>query len=861
MASIHYLKNARNFRLRSWVLLLMLGMNCSVMADEVVIGNFLYKTVGLSSASVAAANREAISGEVIIPSSVEISGNTYNVTEIASNAFSNCNKMTGIDLPGTIKNIEYDSFAGCVGLTGIIIPKSVTYINDWAFYRCENLERIDVAEGNQNYKSIDGVLFSADGLLLCRYPGGKKDESYSIPEGVESIFSHCAFNGVGAIKSLTLPETFKMLAGDCFSNCSALEEVFLPESLIDMGGAAFGGCNNLRKIIVRSAHPVWLYGKMPFEKNTLAHATLYVPTGRTEYFRAAPVWEDFTNIEEMEMTGITIDSSPFKNITTKQTRLGYYQENDCYGTTSKTWKDYFGGSKAGTYKTCIRFTDKQMKAYVGNHISHLRFSLWNTAISNVRIWFAPSLDGEYLYSQEVGNLVAGWNEVTLNTPFEILGDTLFVGYEYEQAGSCYPISAENCDEETGVFYLRGPFGGNGENVWDDLGMKNEKLCLQLIMEGDHLPAYDISMAWVKGFQPFYKPGDDFRIMFQCRNWGKKNIAQYEYSYLIDDKEYSSQTQNYTPGDNYLYGNIAIDMPPGNHTLKVAIKSIHGETPLYTADDTLSIPLRVYLQDIGKQKVLLTNYTATWCPYSVRRNTEISNLLNTRNDIALVKIHDSDGLSCDASDFYCSQNQVIPAVYYDNFSSFEDASSNPAFATVNISSEYCEETRWLELCVKGNRNNDYEALVGNSKLTVLLTEDNLVMPQYNSETFRYIYDYEHDGVLRANVTALEGDPITWSNDEYEMKYHIRLNEGWNADNMKIVAFIGSLRKSTESPLIVNSNDFAVKDAVKVTAIRNIALPDSFNIYNLHGNMVRHNVSSTEGLKPGIYMANGKKLVVK
>lgn len=829
------------------------------MADKVNVDNLVFETVGEKSASVAAVN-EDISGDIVIPETVEISGKKYTVTTIADGGFRWCSKITSVTLPNTLKFINYDGFYRCSGLKEIFIPKNVTSINGWAFYGCINIEKFEVEEGNKYYKDVDGCLLSADGLYFYLYPFGKTEETYSVPEGVEDIATSVSFQNNTKLKSVKLPSTLKYICFDAFSYCSALEEIDLPGSIIDIGGGAFYDCESLKTVIIRSGNPLWLVSKTLFSDYTYEKATLHVPQGRSEYYKAAPIWGDFKTIEEVEMPDITIDPSPFGNITMNQMRVGYCLENSCYTPSLKDHEAY-GGKKAGTYKAFLRFTDIQMNPFVGNHITHARFSLWDDKIKNVKFFISSSIDGDYLYSQAVDKLAIGWNEVTLDTPFEINGDTIYIGYEYQQTGSCYPVATANIDWQPGVFYLTGPFGGNGEITCESIN--DWALRLQLIVEGDNIPENDISMTWIKSNQIYCKPNTQFEGMFQCVTWGRKNVNKYEYAYLLDDVEIYSNTRNYSPGDCNLFFDIPADVSNGEHTLKVAIKSINGEKPLYTADDTLSIPLRVYREDIGRHKILIVNHTATWCPYSVSRNTVISNLMSKRDDIALLKVHDNDGLSCETGDIYSQFIYILPIVKYDYyFSEITDAEKCPAFATIDIQATYNKNSRKLDITLTGQRNEDYLLFAEDAKLTVLLTEDDIVMPQYNSETDKYDYNYKHKGILRKNVSDVWGDDILWSDNKYEKQYSINLNNDWESNNMKIVAFIVSPfdGKNYLNRIVINANDFAVKDAKEGTGINEINNERQMDIYTIQGNKIRSNTSDYIGLKPGVYIVNGKKIII-
>ena len=62
------------------------------------------------------------------------------------------------------------------------------------FKKLENLESITVPEANEEYASVDGVLYDKDKTYLVYYPRNKKDSTLTIPETVTSV-SYYAFYG------------------------------------------------------------------------------------------------------------------------------------------------------------------------------------------------------------------------------------------------------------------------------------------------------------------------------------------------------------------------------------------------------------------------------------------------------------------------------------------------------------------------------------------------------------------------------------------------------------------------------------------------------------------------------------------
>ena len=84
------------------------------------------------------------SGNVVIPSSVTYSGNTYAVTSIGDYAFSRCSGLTSITIPNSVTSIGWFAFEGCSGLTSVTIGNSVTSIGLDAFYGCSGLTSITI---------------------------------------------------------------------------------------------------------------------------------------------------------------------------------------------------------------------------------------------------------------------------------------------------------------------------------------------------------------------------------------------------------------------------------------------------------------------------------------------------------------------------------------------------------------------------------------------------------------------------------------------------------------------------------------------------------------------------------------------
>lgn len=112
------------------------------------------------------------------------------------------------------------------------------------------VENWSVEEGNPLYRDIDGVLFSADGKTLLKYPSGRKDEHYDVPAGTEEIAAR-AFNddmmGI-PLKSISLPIGLRKIGEYAFADCGNLLSMAVPLTVKELAPNAFAHCVSLERL-------------------------------------------------------------------------------------------------------------------------------------------------------------------------------------------------------------------------------------------------------------------------------------------------------------------------------------------------------------------------------------------------------------------------------------------------------------------------------------------------------------------------------------------------------------------------------------------------------------------------------------
>lgn len=159
------------------------------------------------------------------------------VKGIGNSAFECCTGLTSLTIPNSVTSIGEDAFSSC-NLTSITIPSNVTSIDDSAFSGCQKLNQINVAPTNATFSSENGVLFNKEKTKVISYPEGKKETSYTVPDGVASIGEY-AFSSCSSLTSITVPNSVISIDKGAFSCCSSLTNITLPDGVMSIGSDAF----------------------------------------------------------------------------------------------------------------------------------------------------------------------------------------------------------------------------------------------------------------------------------------------------------------------------------------------------------------------------------------------------------------------------------------------------------------------------------------------------------------------------------------------------------------------------------------------------------------------------------------------
>lgn len=231
-------------------------------------GPLCYSISGDEWANVADRNSEAtFDGHITIPGTVTIDGKQRHVDQI-----------------------EGSAFWGDTQLKTVTITKDVMD-NGSAFIGCTNLYAFNVAAGNTNMHSTDGMLF------------------YSKTEYLGNALTVCppmqqTNTGIVERTQVVVPGETEWIGTGAPVFSSNMKRITIPAGVTRISYDAFKYCTNLKTIICQgTTPPIYDDGGEPFPTSLLNTTTVYVPKGCTETYRQGwpyRTFADFKNIVEYD---------------------------------------------------------------------------------------------------------------------------------------------------------------------------------------------------------------------------------------------------------------------------------------------------------------------------------------------------------------------------------------------------------------------------------------------------------------------------------------------------------------------------------------------------------------------------------
>jgi thiol-disulfide isomerase/thioredoxin len=244
----------------------------------------------------------------------------------------------------------------------------------------------------------------------------------------------------------------------------------------------------------------------------------------------------------------------------------------------------------------------------------------------------------------------------------------------------------------------------------------------------------------------------------------------------------------------------------------------------TYEDITSSKIEITIGPIPiefKKRVLVEDYTGTWCGWCPRISYAIEKLEEQTDDAVIVAAHQGDPMQ------FSLINNLLNAF---NITGFPTAIINRAArwnapepnnigqvtlqlyepANIGIAINSSVDGNNLSIKTKVKIGSNYNSL----RLVVYLVEDNLIYDQNNSTSYYggpgVAQNFKHHNVLRVSLTSLFGDQIPNGNlgfgNVYEREFTYSIPSNYKKSNIKIVSFV----TTGESTQVINVRGANVGD---------------------------------------------------
>ena len=225
---------------------------------------------------------------------------------IGRGAFSYSAIKGNLSLPHNLEEIRDYAFRGCSNLTGsLVIPNKIKVLPDEAFHGCGFTGTLTLPEGLSEIRSyafqstrFKGELNIPSTVMTigyCAFAYTDFNGTLRLPSELVSL-DYGAFAGCWRLSGIVeMPRSIVAIPSDLFSNCTGLEGVKLHKDVEVIGSYAFGNCYGIYSIVCEAKNPPTIEASS-FNGVGKDNLTLEVPEASVNLYRNADNWNEFRRI-------------------------------------------------------------------------------------------------------------------------------------------------------------------------------------------------------------------------------------------------------------------------------------------------------------------------------------------------------------------------------------------------------------------------------------------------------------------------------------------------------------------------------------------------------------------------------------
>ena len=216
------------------------------------------------------------------------SGAWDNITKIGADAFNECQALTTITLPNSLKTLDAQAFRSCWNLKNVEYGNQLETIGEGAFR--DNINGFEKFYFKGSVKNVGSYAF-ANGKLTCVHLKG------------DMTMGDYVFQNNKSLKYVEFPATsnasepLTKVTEGMFQGCTSLPFITLPTTLTEVKTLGFDGCSSLKYVNILADSPAIL-GANAFPTT----AGVYVKPSKLSAYQANAAWNAYSPKDTYEQT-------------------------------------------------------------------------------------------------------------------------------------------------------------------------------------------------------------------------------------------------------------------------------------------------------------------------------------------------------------------------------------------------------------------------------------------------------------------------------------------------------------------------------------------------------------------------------
>ena len=207
-----------------------------------------------------------------------------------------------------ITSVSYRLFDDKYGVKKVTLGMKIDHIDTQISSKA--IEAIEVSKDNQNYASVDGVLFSKDLKQMYIYPSAKKDDSFTLPKETESFDEKEAFSNIHLQNLNVEKNNIKYSSYDgLLYNAEQTELLMIPAGRTEIhilenaeiSYAAFANVSNIEAVVIYAKKDSPAYKFAIDNKIRFVEITEEIPEEKKDVTKIfSDVLADFWYVDEVQ---------------------------------------------------------------------------------------------------------------------------------------------------------------------------------------------------------------------------------------------------------------------------------------------------------------------------------------------------------------------------------------------------------------------------------------------------------------------------------------------------------------------------------------------------------------------------------